>query len=161
MTAVPGPRTAVWKQLEAHAARLGTVHIRQFFEHDPVVRYGRFHCEAAGLLLDYSRQKLDESALSALCSLADAVSLRERIDAMWRGDVVNVTENRAALHVALRQPKGGGIGGADIEKAVMAERERMLDFATKVRNGRIMGSSRKPFTLVVNIGIGGSDLGPA
>ncbi len=96
-----------------------------------------------------------------MCALADGVSLRERIDAMWRGDAINVTEGRAALHVALRQPRGGGIGGADIEHTVLAERERMLDFAAKVRNGKIVGSSRKSFSLVVNIGIGGSDLGPA
>ena len=161
MSTEPGPRTAIWKQLEAHAARLSEVHASQLIEHDPTGRYTRFSCEAAGLLLDYSRHKLDESALNALCSLADAVSLRARIDAMWRGEAINVTENRAVLHVALRQPRGGGIGGAQVEQAVMAERERMLDFAAKVRSGRIVGASRKPFTLVVNIGIGGSDLGPA
>jgi glucose-6-phosphate isomerase len=80
---------------------------------------------------------------------------------MWRGDKINTTENRAVLHVALRQPPGAGIGGPEIEKIVMAERERMLGFTENVRNGRITGSSKKPFKLVVNIGIGGSDLGPA
>ena len=154
-------RTALWKTLGEHAARLRAGHVRALFERDPAARYRHFSCEAAGLLLDYSRQKLDEAALAALCQLADAVSLREHIDSMYRGDAVNITEGRAALHVALRQPKGRGIGGAEIEALVLAERERMLDFATKVRSGRIVGSARKPFTLVVNIGIGGSDLGPA
>lgn len=160
-TTLPGPGTAVWKTLAEHAARLSATHILKLFEQDPAARFARFSCEAAGLLLDYSRQKLDEAAMTTLCELADAVSLRERAEAMWRGDVVNPTEGRAALHVALRQPRGGGIGGADIENAVLAERERMLDFAMKVRAGKIVGSSRKRFTLVVNIGIGGSDLGPA
>ena len=161
MADVAGPGTSIWKQLEAHAARLAGVHTRQLIEHDPVARYMRFHCEAAGLLIDYSRQKLDESAATSLFALADALSLRNRIEAMWAGEAINVAENRAVLHVALRQPKGGGIGGAEIERLVMTERERMLDFASKVRNGRIVGSSRKAFSLVVNIGIGGSDLGPA
>lgn len=161
MAEVAGPGTSIWKQLEAHATRLAGVHTRQLIEHDPVARYTRFHCEAAGLLIDYSRQKVDESAMTSLCALVDALSLRSRIDAMWAGEAINVAENRAVLHVALRQPKGGGIGGAQIERLVLTERERMLDFASKVRNGRIVGSSRKPFSLIVNIGIGGSDLGPA
>jgi glucose-6-phosphate isomerase len=159
--APPGPRTDVWKVLTEHAVRLRATHVRALFERDPAARFARFSCEAAGLLLDYSRQKLDEAAMAPLCELGDAVSLRERIEAMYHGDVVNPTEGRPALHVALRQPRGGRIGGADIETLVLAERERMLDFATKVRSGKIMGSSRKRFTRVVNIGIGGSDLGPA
>jgi glucose-6-phosphate isomerase len=161
MAMIPGPHTPIWKQLEAHAERLRGVHASQLFERDGAARFARFSCEAAGLLLDYSRQKVDESAISTLCALADAVSLRERIASMWAGEPINVTEGRAVLHVALRQPRGGGVGGQDIESAILAERERMLDFATKVRNKRIVGSSRAPFTLVVNIGIGGSDLGPA
>jgi glucose-6-phosphate isomerase len=160
-TTTPGPRTAAWKVLGDHAARLSATHTRSLFEDDAAARFSRFSCEASGLLLDYSRQKLDEAAMASLAELADAVSLRERIDAMWRGEKINTAEDRAVLHVALRQPRGGGIGGADIESMVLAERERMLDFAGKVRSGKILGSSRKRFTLVVNIGIGGSDLGPA
>jgi glucose-6-phosphate isomerase len=156
-----GPQTPIWKQLEAHAERLREVHASQLFERDSVARFRRFSCEATGLLLDYSRQKVDESAMSTLCALADAVSLRERIGAMWSGEAINASEGRPALHVALRQPRGGGVGGPHIESAVLAERERMLDFAGKVRSGRIVGSSKAPFALVVNIGIGGSDLGPA
>jgi len=156
----PGPRTAVWAELDAHAARLATVPVRELFERDPK-RAERFSREQAGLLLDFSRQRLDEIALAKLCQLAEAVGLRARIDAMWRGEHINTTEDRAVLHVALRQPPGAAIGGAEIEQTVMAERTRMLAFAQGVRAGAIRGSSGQPFRLVVNIGIGGSDLGPA
>jgi glucose-6-phosphate isomerase len=157
---MPGPRTAMWGELATHAARLGAVPVQELFARDPQ-RFERFSRESAGLLMDFSRQRIDESALAALVRLADAVGLRERIDGMWRGDVINPTEGRAVLHVALRQPAGAGVGGADIEKLVLAERARMLDFAEDVRGGTIRGSKGQRFTLVVNIGIGGSDLGPA
>ena len=111
--------------------------------------------------MDFSRQRIDEVALAKLIDIADSLALRERIAAMWRGDKINSTEGRAVLHVALRQPKGAGIGGAEIERTVMQERERMLAFAESVRGGKIAGSSGKPFKTVINIGIGGSDLGPA
>jgi glucose-6-phosphate isomerase len=157
---VPGPRTPVWKELETHAARLSSVHTRELVEGDEK-RFEHFSTEAAGLLMDYSRQRVDEPVMRSLAALADAVGLRDRIQAMWRGDAINATENRAVLHVALRQPGGTGMGGAAIEKLVLDERERMLSFAESVRSAAIVGSSRKRFTLVVNIGIGGSDLGPA
>jgi glucose-6-phosphate isomerase len=160
VTTTPGPRTSVWAELQAHAARLAALPVRELFERDPR-RFGQFSRGAAGLLMDFSRQRLDEIAVAKLLQLADAVQLRERIDAMWRGEHINVTEDRAVLHVALRQPPGAAIGGAAIEKLVMDERGRMLDFAAGVRDGTIRGSAREPFTLVVNIGIGGSDLGPA
>ncbi|MGH8306139.1 MAG: glucose-6-phosphate isomerase [Steroidobacteraceae bacterium] len=160
ITSVPGPRTGVWTELGAHAARLAAAPVRELFERDPK-RFERFSREHAGLLLDFSRQRLDEIALAKLGQLADAVGLRARIDAMWRGEVINPTEGRAVLHVALRQPPGAAIGGADIEQLVMAERARMLAFAEGVRGGTIKGSAGRPFTRVVNIGIGGSDLGPA
>ncbi len=111
--------------------------------------------------MDYSRQRIDEVVLAKLTETADVLGLRDRIEAMWRGDKINSTEGRAVLHVALRQPPGAGIGGAEIERVVMHERGRMLDFAEKVRTGAIVGSSKQPFKLVINIGIGGSDLGPA
>jgi glucose-6-phosphate isomerase len=149
-----------WKNLESYASRLAHTHIRELFARNPA-RFESFSCEAAGLLLDYSRHLVDEDVIAALAGLADAVLLRERIEAMWRGEAINVTENRAVLHVALRQPPGAGIGGSEIEKLVLAERARMLDFAESVRGGRIAGSAGQPFSLVVNIGIGGSDLGPA
>jgi len=111
--------------------------------------------------MDYSRQRVDEVVLAKLAEVADAVGLRERIEAMWRGDKINYTEGRSVLHVALRQPQGAAIGGADIERTVMRERARMLDFAENVRSGAIVGSTGQRFKLVINIGIGGSDLGPA
>jgi len=111
--------------------------------------------------MDFSRQRIDQEALYRLYALVDFVHLRDQIEGMFRGDPINRTEDRAVLHVALRQPRGAAIGGPQIAAEVMAERDRMLDFATAVREGRIVGSAGRPFTLVVNIGIGGSDLGPA
>jgi glucose-6-phosphate isomerase len=160
LTSPPGPRTSAWKDLAAQAARLAAVPVRELFQRDPG-RYERFSREREGLLMDFSRQRLDEAALAGLLKLADAVGLRARIDAMWRGEIINPTEGRAVLHVALRQPQGAGVGGADIEKVVLTERARMLEFAEGVRGGAICGSKGQRFTRVVNIGIGGSDLGPA
>src|SRR5438093_1139922 len=155
-----GPRTPVWTDLRAHAARLAAVPVQELFERDPG-RFERLSREQSGLLMDFSRQRLDEIALAKLFQLADVIGLRGRIDAMWQGAHINTTEDRAVLHVALRQPHGAGVGGADIEQAVMAQRARMLGFARGVREGAIQGTAGKPFRLVVNIGIGGSDLGPA
>jgi glucose-6-phosphate isomerase len=160
MSNTPGPTTGVWAELTAHATRLAAVPVRELFERDPG-RFERFAREHAGLFVDFSRQRWDEIVLAKLLQLADAVGLRARIDAMWRGEHINTTEDRAVLHVALRQPPGAAIGGANIEKTVMAERTRMLAFAQGVRSGTIRGSTQAPFRLVVNIGIGGSDLGPA
>ena len=160
LTAPPGPRTSAWEKLAGHARRLVVLPVRDLFETDPG-RYERFSREREGLLLDFSRQRLDARALGSLFELADAVGLRARIDAMWRGEIINPTEGRAVLHVALRQPPGAAVGGADIEKLVLAERARMLEFAEGVRGGAIRGGQGQRFTLVVNIGIGGSDLGPA
>jgi glucose-6-phosphate isomerase len=160
LTIHPGPSTPVWEELNTHAARLAAVQVPELFERDPK-RFERFSREQAGLLMDFSRQRLDEIALTKLFQLADATGLRQRIEAMWHGEPINTTEDRAVLHVALRQPRGAALGGADIEKAVMLERAHMLAFAQGVREGAIKGSSGQAFRLVVNIGIGGSDLGPA
>jgi glucose-6-phosphate isomerase len=160
LTIHPGPSTPVWGELNTHAARLAAVPVHELFERDPK-RFERFSREQAGLLMDFSRQRLDEIALTKLFHLADATCLRQRLEAMWHGERINTTEDRAVLHVALRQPPGAALGGADIEKAVMTERAHMLAFARGVREGAIKGSSGQPFRLVVNIGIGGSDLGPA
>jgi glucose-6-phosphate isomerase len=159
MAMTPGPLTAQWAALSVHASRLSAVPAAELFARDPG-RFERFSRTAVGLQMDFSRQRIDEIVLGKLAELVDAVGFRERIDAMFRGDRINRTEDRAVLHVALRQPPGAGIGGAEIEKQVLAERERMLSFAEAVRAGRIVGSSKQPFKLVVNIGIGGSDLGP-
>jgi glucose-6-phosphate isomerase len=150
----------VWKDLVTHHARLQNIDTRDLFAQD-ASRFKRFSRERLGLLFDFSRQRLDDAALNTLTGLADAVSLRERTEAMFRGEHINTTEDRAVLHVALRQPEGASIGGPAIAKAVFDERARMLGFAENIRNGAIVGSAKQPFKLIVNIGIGGSDLGPA
>jgi len=160
VSAASGPRLGLWTELNAHAARLESVPTAELFARDPG-RYERFSRQAVGLLMDFSRQRIDEVALAKLVEMADTLGLRERIEAMWRGDRINATEGRAVLHVALRQPQGARIGGPHIEDTVIKERERMLAFAESVRGGRIVGSSKRRFATVVNIGIGGSDLGPA
>jgi len=160
MPKAAGPRTPLWSELATHASRLNSVATRELFARDPG-RFERFSREGAGLLMDFSRQHLDEMVLGKLLDLAEAVGLKDYRDAMWRGEKINSTEGRAVLHVALRQPPGANIGGAEIARVVMSEREHMLTFAESVRAGRILGSSGKPFTRIVNIGIGGSDLGPA
>ncbi|MCS6948068.1 MAG: glucose-6-phosphate isomerase [Steroidobacteraceae bacterium] len=155
-----GPATAAWRELAARAERLAAAEVATL---SPTgnERFDLLSAEAEGLLLDYSRQRLDAAARDALLRLADEVQLRAAIEAMYQGDAVNVTENRAALHVALRQPPGAGLGGHAIERQVLDERARMLEFAERVRAGEIRGARGAPFATVVNIGIGGSDLGPA
>src|SRR2546429_6547759 len=120
----PGPRTPVWTDLSAHATRLAAVPVQELFERDPK-RFERLSREQAGLLIDFSRQRLDEIALAKLFQLADVIGLRARIEAMWQGAHINTTEDRAVLHVALRQPRGAGVGGADIEQAGMGRRGRL------------------------------------
>src|SRR5262245_26793055 len=112
MPTLTGSHTPVWKELTAHAARLASIPTRDLFSKQSS-RFSRFSREGVGLFYDFSRQRLDEDALAKLISLADAVSLRDRIDAMWRGDKINLTEDRAVLHVALRQPEGASIGGPE------------------------------------------------
>jgi glucose-6-phosphate isomerase len=136
--------------------------LRALRDGDPA-RGSRYSREAAGLYLDFSRQRIDDDGLRLLESLADAAGLRARIEAMWRGDAINTTEGRAVLHTALRVPgiAANGPGGEAIAREVLAERERMLAFAENVREGVVRGSGGARFTTVINIGIGGSDLGPA
>ncbi|MEO7774947.1 MAG: glucose-6-phosphate isomerase [Steroidobacteraceae bacterium] len=157
-----GTDTPVWPQLETHARRLCALSLRALAAAD-ASRFAGTSATTAGIVLDYSRQRLDGDVLRSLEALADATHLRERIAAMYRGDHINQTENRAVLHTALRRPRGASllVGGRDLMAEVLAERERMLDFATAVREGKLLGSAGQPFSLVVNIGIGGSDLGPA
>jgi glucose-6-phosphate isomerase len=154
--------TSTWRALQARAAETRSVSLRALRDRDPA-RGTRFAREAAGLYFDFSRQRIDDDALHLLSSLADAAGLREHIDAMWRGDAINTTEDRAVLHTALRVSgvSADGPGGVDIAREVLAERERMLTFAEQVRSGAIRGSGGESFNTVINIGIGGSDLGPA
>jgi glucose-6-phosphate isomerase len=136
---------------------------RALFATDPD-RFRRCSVTAQGLLFDYSRQRVTPELIGQFAALAEQLRLRERIAAMFQGEAINNTEGRAVLHTALRRPAGQPplvVGGVDIDALVRAERERMLDFATAVREGRIKSSTGKAFSLVVNIGIGGSDLGPA
>jgi glucose-6-phosphate isomerase len=156
------PLTAAWRALQARATETRAVPVRALRDADPT-RGQRLAREAVGLYFDFSRQRIDGDGLKLLASLADAAGLRARIEAMWAGEHINGTENRAVLHTALRIPGPGADapGGEAIARQVLAEREHMLKFAAAVRAGSIRGSAGQPFDLVVNIGIGGSDLGPA
>jgi glucose-6-phosphate isomerase len=154
--------SAAWRALQARAMETRAVPLRALRDGDPA-RGKRFAREAIGLYFDFSRQRVDTDGLRLLTSLADACGLRARIEAMWAGEPINGTENRAVLHTALRIPgvTADAPGGEAIARQVLAEREHMLKFATGVREGAISGSAGTPFNLVVNVGIGGSDLGPA
>jgi glucose-6-phosphate isomerase len=157
-----GTDCPAWRELEGLAQRLSATATRELFAQDPQ-RFGHFSHEAAGLILDYSRQRVDARVLAAFTALADQLELRARIEAMFRGDPINSTEGRAVLHTALRRSGQAPlmVDGTDINALVLAEREHVLGFAEDVRQGRIRSSSDANYSLVVNIGIGGSDLGPA
>ncbi len=150
-----------WKALAAHCAEVGQRHLRELFAADPA-RGERMAQEAAGLYLDYSKHRVTDETLALLGALAGAVGLRSRIDAMFRGEPINVTERRAALHVALRAPRGASIvvDGRNVVPDVHAVLDRMAAFAERVRSGAWKGHTGKRIRNVVNIGIGGSDLGP-
>jgi len=154
--------SAAWRALQARATETRAVCLRALRDGDPA-RGSRFARDAVGLYFDFSRQRIDSDGLRLLTGLADAAGLRARIDAMWAGEHINGTENRAVLHTALRIPAvaADAPGGEAIARVVLAEREHMLKFACGVRDGAIKGSAGDSFDLVVNIGIGGSDLGPA
>jgi glucose-6-phosphate isomerase len=150
-----------WKALEAHYQQVRNLHLRQLFADDPK-RGERLALDAVGIYLDYSKNRVTDETLRLLLRLAEECGLRGRIDAMFRGERVNVTEKRAVLHVALRAPKGQSImlDGEDVVPAVHDVLDRMADFANRVRNGTWTGHTGKPIRNVVNVGIGGSDLGP-
>jgi glucose-6-phosphate isomerase len=154
--------TSAWRALLARAAELRGVSLQTLLDARPD-RAQHFSREACGLYLDFSRQRIDDDALRLLENLADEQGLRGAIDSMWRGEPINLTEGRAVLHTALRVPavSGDAPGGVDIARQVLAERERMLTFAEAVRGGTVRGSAGGRITTVINIGIGGSDLGPA
>jgi glucose-6-phosphate isomerase len=151
------PESPQWATLQRLAAVLQGRNVAAAFANDPqrFERYSFKASEAAGgLLLDLSHERIDEAVFTALVDLLEVAPVREGLAAMWAGEPINRTEGRAALHVALRQPRGAGIGGSAIETQVLAERERMLAFAEWVRTSG-------QYDDVVNIGIGGSDLGSA
>lgn len=150
-----------WKALEAHYQAIKGMHLRQFFADDPK-RGERFTAEAAGLYLDYSKNRITDETLHLLVQLAEECGLRERIEAMFRGDAINVTEQRAVLHIALRTPRNEKIlvDGNDVVPGVHAVLDRMADFSDRVRSGDWQGHTGKRIRNIINIGIGGSDLGP-
>jgi glucose-6-phosphate isomerase len=150
-----------WLALQEHYAKMKDVHLRTLFADDPR-RGERLTAEAAGLYLDYSKHRITDETLRLLLALAEAVGLRTRIDAMFRGEKINVTENRAVLHVALRAPRGQSIvvDGVDVVPEVHAVLDKMSAFADRVRSGAWTGHTGKRIKNVINIGIGGSDLGP-
>jgi glucose-6-phosphate isomerase len=150
-----------WKALVAHYQTARTWHLRELFGTDPK-RGERLTAEAAGLFLDYSKNRVTDETLKLLVELAAECGLRERIDAMFRGDKINITENRAVLHVALRAPKDASIvvDGKNVVPEVHAVLNKMADFCNRVRSGGWKGYTGKRIRNVVNIGIGGSDLGP-
>jgi len=150
-----------WKALEAHAEKIRALHLRKLFAEDPG-RGERLTAEAAGLFLDFSKNRVTDETVKLLIELAGQSGLKARIDAMFRGDKINVTEDRAVLHVALRAPKGTSlrVDGKDVVPDVHAVLAKMADFANRVRGGDWKGHTGKGIRNVVNIGIGGSDLGP-
>jgi glucose-6-phosphate isomerase len=150
-----------WKALAAHYNRVCELHLRDLFAEDPH-RGERMTAEAVGLYLDYSKNRITDETLKLLLQLAEESGLRARIHAMFRGEKINITENRAVLHVALRAPKGASIlvDGENVVPEVHAVLEKMADFSTRVRSGAWKGHTGKRIRNVINIGIGGSDLGP-
>jgi glucose-6-phosphate isomerase len=151
-----------WAALEAHREALGDVHLRTLFADDPG-RGERLTAEGAGLYLDYSKQRVTDETMALLLKLAEESGLRGRIDAMFSGEKINVSEDRAVLHVALRAPRDVSIvvDGVDVLPEVHAVLDRMSEFSDRVRSGEWRGHTGKAIRNVINIGIGGSDLGPA
>src|SRR5438477_348518 len=150
-----------WAALEAHSQQICDKQLRQLFAEDPS-RGERFTAETGGIFLDYSKNRITNETLKLLIQLAEESGLRERIDAMFHGEKINITENRAVLHVALRAPKGESIfvDGEDVVPGVHAVLDKMAAFANRVRSGEWKGHTGKRIRNVINIGIGGSDLGP-
>src|ERR1700691_2069684 len=153
-------RTA-WRGLQTHYQQIREVHLRDLFADDPQ-RGERLTAEAAGIFLDYSKNRITDETVKLLIELAGESGLRSRIDAMFRGDKINVTEKRAVLHVALRAPKDASISvdGQNVVPEVHAVLDKMTAFSRRVRGGEWKGFTGKPIRNVINVGIGGSDLGP-
>ncbi len=159
--ALPLTEGKVWRELLKHYTQIETLHLRDLFARDPR-RGERMTVDAAGLFLDYSKNRITDDTLTLLVELAKECGLRPRIDAMFRGDKINVTENRAVLHVALRAPADASIlvDGENVVPQVHAVLDRMAAFSTRVRSGAWTGHTGQRIRNIVNIGIGGSDLGP-
>ena len=161
MTATPLSERPAWGALEKHYEEIRDLHLRDLFAEDPT-RGERFAAQGAGLYLDYSKNRITDETIGLLLQLAEESGLAERSAAMFRGDRINVTENRSVLHVALRMPRGTSlvVDGTDVVAEVHEALDRMATFAERVRSGEWLGQTGKPIRNVVSIGIGGSDLGP-
>ncbi|HEU5368004.1 MAG TPA: glucose-6-phosphate isomerase, partial [Ktedonobacterales bacterium] len=158
----PLTQRPAWKALETHYQHIRDVHLRALFAEDPR-RGERFAAEAIGLYYDYSKNRITDETMRLLLQLAEECGLRSRIDAMFRGDKINVTEQRAVLHVALRAPKGASIivDGENVVPNVHEVLDKMAAFSNRVRSGEWKGYTGQRIRNVINVGIGGSDLGPA
>ncbi|HEV3363308.1 MAG TPA: glucose-6-phosphate isomerase, partial [Acidimicrobiia bacterium] len=158
----PINQTAEWQRLADHHAALADVHLRTLFAQDPK-RGETLTAEAGDLFLDYSKNRLTAETIGLLAALAEQADLPGRIAAMWRGERINTTENRPVLHIALRMPRGTRlvVDGEDVVEAVHHVLDKMALFAEQVRFGQWVGHTGRPIRNVINIGIGGSDLGPA
>jgi len=161
ITRGPAVKRQAWKNLTSHNKKIRELHLRQLFAEDPK-RGTRMTAEALGLFLDYSKNRVTSETLELLIQLAEESRLKERISAMFRGEKINITEKRAVLHVALRAPKGASIvvDGENVVPKVHAVLDKMADFSNRVRSGEWKGHTGKRIRNVVNVGIGGSDLGP-
>ncbi len=158
---VPLTQRAAWKALEIHFTKIRELHLQKLFAEDPK-RGERLTVEAVGIYFDYSKNRITDETVKLLLQLAEESGLRSRLDAMFRGDKINVTEKRAVLHVALRAPEGQSIvvDGEDVVPRVHAVLDKMADFSNRLRSGKWKGHTGKPIRNVINVGIGGSDLGP-
>jgi glucose-6-phosphate isomerase len=161
MSATPLRERKAWQALERHYAEISGAHLRDLFAADPA-RGERLTAEAVGIYLDYSKNRITDETLALLIDLAEESGVAERRDAMFRGEHINVSENRAVLHTALRLPATATlvVDGQDVVADVHAVLARMRDFATRIRSGEFKGYTGKPIKNVINVGIGGSDLGP-
>ncbi|PYV42097.1 MAG: glucose-6-phosphate isomerase, partial [Acidobacteria bacterium] len=157
----PLTKRKAWKALQTHYKKVRELHLRNLFADDPK-RGERMTAEAVGLFLDYSKNRITDETVKLLIELAEQSDLQSRIDAMFRGEKINTTEKRAVLHVALRAPKGTSllVEGEDVVPQVHTVLDKMIDFSNRVRNGEWKGHTGKRIRNVINIGIGGSDLGP-
>src|SRR5580693_302042 len=161
MPTTPLRQRPAWKALEQHYAEIGPQHLRDLFAADPG-RGERLVAEAAGLYLDYSKNRVTDETMALLVQLAQECGVEQHRDAMFRGDPINVSEHRSVLHVALRMPEGTSlvVDGVDVVAEVHEVLDRMTDFAESIRSGEWKGYTGKPIRNVINVGIGGSDLGP-
>src|SRR5487761_586949 len=161
MSATPLRERKAWQALERHYAEISGTHLRDLFAGDPG-RGERLTAEAAGIYLDYSKNRITDETLALLIELAEESGVARRRDAMFRGEHINVSETRAVLHTALRLPATATlvVDGQNVVAGVLAVLARMRDFANRVRSGEFRGYTGKPIKNVINVGIGGSDLGP-